>query len=106
MIPKLERVKSLTPEQEAAGLDEGLIHLFLVGIDATWGLFGSHVPFITISSRCALACLNAQEKNEAPPKWAAWLGVFLERIDPGHLQSAMIADFARAQNVQRVIAGQ
>lgn len=115
-IPKLTRVTAVTPEQSAAALSESLVHLFLVGCDATWGLLGSRVPFITISTRTALACLDAQAEHhegDGPgirwdqycPMWALMLGALLETINPGHLQGAMVADFARGQNVVRQISG-
>jgi len=104
-IPKLVRVKAVTEADIAATEKDGLLHLFAVGLDAAAGIFGARVPFITISSRCALRLLACQESGSTPPVWAAELGTFLEWIDPGHLQAAMVADFARCVQTQRLLAG-
>jgi len=83
----------------------GLIHGLLVAEDAAIGLFGARIPFITISTRTALAILRAQEAGTAAAPWARWLGALLELLDPGHLQAAMQADYDRATLVLYLIRG-
>ncbi len=94
-LPALSAVAAVTPEQMLAAGREGLAHLFLVAVDAAWGLFGARIPFITISTRTALAVLRQQQGGAPAPAAFLLLGVFLEAIDPGHLQSAMIDDACR-----------
>ena len=84
---------------------EGLIRRVLVSLDMAAGQFGAAVPSITISARTGLALLRAQNSGVPAPLWALVLGAFLEIIDPGHLQSALVADFARATVVRNLIAG-
>ncbi len=112
-VPALSRVTAATPEQVRAAESESLGHMLLVSLDATFGLFGARIPFITISSRTALALLAAQEAGgtATAPFWALLLGAALETrwaipfvSYPGHLQSAMEYDFARTQYVATMIS--
>lgn len=107
-LPTLRRVTSVTEADIAATEADGLLHMIGVGLDCTAGIFGSRIPFITISTRTALRILEAQEKGNVlvfAPAWALDLGRLLEWIDPGHLQAAMVADFARCVQSQRRIGG-
>ena len=111
-IPFLRRVTQCSQADIDAAMQESLAHKMLVATDALAGLFGSPIPFITISTRTALALLPMDATKDDVvmnalhwPLWAMALGYALERIDPGHLQSAMVADFARATYVQNHISG-
>ena len=105
-IPALHRVTSCTQADIDCAAKRSLAHLLLVTLDAMVGLFGARVPFITISTRCALALLAAAERDPwalTAPLWALALGAFLETIDRGHLQAAMVADYARTEYVRALI---
>jgi hypothetical protein len=110
MIPKLIRITSVTQDEISGSVVRSVIHNLFVMMDAMLGIFGGHIPFVTISTRCALAILNAQEKGTPIPFWAKALGSMLETkwaipfiSYPGHLQDAMVGDFARCQYVQNLI---
>jgi len=108
-IPHLHPVLSVSQADIDGAVRRGLLHLIGVSIDAMAGLFGARIPFITISCRTALRILKGQETGHPDwehecPLWALALGAALESIDPGHLQAAMVADFARAEFVQHTIA--
>jgi hypothetical protein len=112
MIPKLNRVTSVTDDEMYASACRSFAHSASVTLDSLVGLIGGHVPYITISARCALAILNAQEKGTAIPFWAKVLGNMLETkwaipfiSYPGHLQDAMIGDYGRCKYVMRQISG-
>jgi len=109
-IPVLFEVEAITPASITDATSRGPLHLFCVGIDATWGVWGSRLIYTTISARTGRALLSAQNYkvfkavlpwSEAPewyavaPLWALALGAFLETINPGHLQAAMLADVTR-----------
>lgn len=109
-IPNLKRVRLVNKYDMQAVRSRGLIHRILVGLDMAIGQFGSPVQSITISSRAAVSILKNQESfpgywGDVTPIWSMFLGAVLESIDPGHLQSAMQADFARACVVQDLITG-
>ena len=113
-IPALVRVTSVSEEVIASSVKASVAHSFLVSLDATVGVFGGHIPFITISSRTALALLKAQQVGDVSkaPLWALLLGAALETpwaipfiSYHGHLQGAMEGDFARTQFVMRFISG-
>jgi hypothetical protein len=82
----------------------GLLHLFLVMLDSTVGLFGSRTAFITISSRTALRLVDHQNGAAHAPLWALALGAFLEAVDPGHLNAALRNDAARNLNALGYLA--
>jgi hypothetical protein len=114
-IPALVRVTSATDAEVRAAESESLGHMILVSLDATLGLFGARIPFVTISTRTALALLRAQETGgtATAPLWALALGAALETpwalpfvSSHGHLQGAMQYDFARTQFVARLISEQ
>lgn len=112
MIPKLTRVTGVTDDEMYAASGSSVWLSFFILLDALLGVLGGHIPYITISSRCALAILHAQEQNKPYPFWAKVLGNMLEVkwvipfvSYPGHLQDAMISDYARCQFVQRTISG-
>jgi len=99
-IPTLARVTSITDQQLADDVNRGPLHRFFVMWDVAWGVWGGPEPYTTISARCAMNLLAAQAKDgltwqNTAPLWALALGWFLEYIDPGHLQGAMIADVSR-----------
>lgn len=97
LIKQLPELVPVTQEDDS----EGLIHRLLVCADVFFGQFGSGVTFITISSRTAVRCRNP----DSAPLWALILGVFLEKINPGHLQSAMNTDLGRALQTQQFLQG-
>lgn len=103
-LPTLHRVAVCTQADMDGAVKRSLAHLILVSLDALAGLVGARIPFITISTRTALAILAAQEAGTTAAPWARWLGAALEAVDPGHLQAAMVADLARAQFVERTIS--
>lgn len=95
-IPTLTRVTSVTDAQLAANINRGVWHRFIVAWDVAYGVWGGPEPCTTISSRCAFTLMQAQAWSlMSAPMWALTLGAFLEFVDPGHLQGAMIADVAR-----------
>jgi hypothetical protein len=57
------------------------------------GQWGGGEQDATISSRTALQCLGVQTAGT----WALVLGALLERLQPGHLYAAMVADYCRAR---------
>jgi hypothetical protein len=98
-IPSLTTVASISDAQLAANTNAGVVHRFLVCCDVAWGVWGGPEPCTTISSRCAYTLMQAQQRGSVEhfaAFWALALGAFLETIDPGHLQGAMVADTARA----------
>ena len=112
MIPKLNRVTSVTDDEMYASVGGSLVLAALISLDSLVGVVGGRIPYITISARCALAILNAQEKGTAIPFWAKVLGNMLETkwaipfiSYPGHLQDAMIGDYGRCKYVMRQISG-
>jgi hypothetical protein len=97
-IPALYRVETVTDAQLATNTNQGVLHRFLVCCDVAWGVWGGPEPCTTISSRCAFTLLQARRSGSVEhfaAFWALALGAFLESIDPGHLQGAMIADVSR-----------
>jgi len=105
-IPELFLVESMTEEQLAAATTEGLLHRLLVAADMLLGGFGSPVQDLTISARCALALYANQQAYPSTwwvvaPYWALALGWLLERLDPGHLNAAIRADYARGVRASR-----
>lgn len=101
-IPALTLVTDVTDQQLAENMNRGAWHRFIVMWDVAWGVWGGPEPVTTISSRCARTLLNSQVTSSIgttlqanTPLWALALGAFLEMIDPGHLQGAMIADVSR-----------
>jgi hypothetical protein len=55
---------------------------------------------ITISSMCGL-----ELRRPLPKLWARWLGAFLNWLQPGHCESAIIADQARCQAALVILSG-
>jgi hypothetical protein len=55
---------------------------------------------ITISSMTGLALLTP-----VPPRWAHWLGGFLDWLQPGHCAAAIVGDTARANQALEILAG-
>jgi len=94
----IQRIPQLTPPVPDLG-QASLLHRLLLMVDLFWGQMGSPIPYITISCRTALRCRNP----ETAPMWALILGVFLETLNPGHLQSALGADLGRAIKTQNEI---
>lgn len=123
-VPPLKRVTTCTQGDIDGSVHRSVAHLLLVSLDALAGVVGGRVPFVTISCRTALALLKAQEEFYSDPKgpgltwdyyapmWALVLGAMLETkwalpfiSYPGHLQDAMVGDFARSQYVSKLISG-
>lgn len=117
-IPVLKPVSVITQADIDSSANRGMLHLMLVGVDATAGLFGARIPCVTISARTAHTLLQHQyhmegapapncyaDVNVAAPLWALALGWALESVDPGHLQAAMQADAARALNAYHYLVG-
>jgi len=124
-IPALHRVTSITQADVDRAQSYGPLHLFGVGTDIAWGSWGSRVPFITISSRTALALMQHQtvtmshgfdtnglgkvlihvSLDDSAPIWALVLGAFLESVDNGHLQAAMVMDVARTVAAYKALTG-
>ena len=99
LIYRLPQIELATINSPDVAAGEGLIHRFVVCLDMAFGQFGSHVPDITISSRTALRCMQ----SDIAPLWALVLGVLLEAVNPGHLQSAIYADYRRAKRVLSLV---
>lgn len=72
-------------------------HRFLVGCDMAWSQLGggdTANQCATVSTRCAKRC-----SRPFPPNPTLVFSVFLELVDPGHLQDAWAADLCRARLV-------
>jgi len=99
-LPAIVPVTGLTDIEAFAYTQMGLAHRMLVCLDMMFGQLGSQIPDITISSRTALRCINPA----SAPLWALILGVALETpwaipfiSYKGHLQGALLADYARGR---------
>lgn len=83
-----------------------------MSVEQTWvykairavDIFGAAVVFrdtdVTISSECGLAL-----RRPAPPRWARWLGAFLNWVQPGHCEIAIAADIQRAKDALALLGG-
>jgi hypothetical protein len=91
------KVDTWTLAQCQAYMDnQSKLHRFLVGVDMAlgqWGVSTASGQDATISSRTAMDCRNPVTAGT----WALLLGTFLEWLDPGHLEAAMLADYCRAR---------
>jgi len=94
-IPTQDVIADVSAAQMASNEADGLLHLFLAVCDCAWGVFGARVPFVTISSRTAVAIMTDQHGGAEASLAFLALAWALEAIDPGHLQSARVADVCR-----------
>lgn len=94
-LPVMVEVTAITQQDINSSVHVGLLHLVLVTLDAMLNLIRHPVPYVTISTRCARAIMTAQHTGHAAPWFALLTGLFLELVNPGHLNAAMRGDAAR-----------
>ncbi len=108
-IPKLFYVQAGTMSDAAAAayINDPLLRRVFVAIDVLVGVFGGNIQDMTISDRTALRLLEAQRAGNLvnAPLWALSLGALLEKIDPGHLQQAILADYCRSVRLRIATSG-
>jgi len=109
-IPKLFYVVpgSMSDAAAAAYINDPLLRRVFVAFDVLVGVFGGTIQDMTISDRTALRLLEAQRAGNLAnaPYWALLLGAFLEEIDPGHLQGAILSDYCRSVRLRIATSGE
>ena len=113
-IPRLQLVESMTWKEATDTSNVSWLHSVLVSLDMTAGKFfrglrGRSEPTLTISCRLAYSFTVYQtDKYPAGNLDASWgmlmLGAALEWLDPGHMQSAIRADYARGWRAMKYLS--
>jgi hypothetical protein len=73
---------------------------FLIALDMFACCIIWRDPDVTISSMCGL-----ELRKPTPAIWALVIGGALNKINPGHCESAIIGDIARAQSALILLGG-